>query len=282
MGIHATADDSASGSPTTRRAVTRKSKATFWRLSWGRSGRELTRRSATTSPSHPVSSPVAQRALSERLVAIEKPARQAPFPALEQPSARRTNRSAPSLSTTACTTTWRRAAGDASFLGRVAPVHRFLRRRRLSWHANRHADLDLAHRKGATVFRTLVDWSKVAPRRPRRPADPFSPEYRLDDLDELVRNADQRGIRVRLTIWERPAGRTVAPVRVKRRATRATCSWLTRLEADRRRRERRRLLRLQRRAHCERRLCSDRRQHRQRRHRCLVDVRESADQVTAE
>ena len=53
-------------------------------------------------------------------------------------------------------------------------------------------------------MRSIVDWSVAAPRRPRHAADPFAPEYRLDDVDELVRNAEQRGIEVLLTIWGTP------------------------------------------------------------------------------
>jgi hypothetical protein len=73
------------------------------------------------------------------------------------------------------------------------------------WSLNRQSNLDLAARHGATIVRVLVEWAKVAPRRPRHPLDPFSPAYRLDDLDELVRNAHERGLTVLLTIWGTPA-----------------------------------------------------------------------------
>jgi hypothetical protein len=53
--------------------------------------------------------------------------------------------------------------------------------------------------------RSIVNWSVAAPTRPRHPGDPFAPEYRLGDVDELVRNAEQRGIEVLLTIWGTPA-----------------------------------------------------------------------------
>jgi len=55
------------------------------------------------------------------------------------------------------------------------------------WQANRHANLDLAEADGASVIRTIVTWSVIAPRRPREPADPFAREYRFNDLDD--RNA---------------------------------------------------------------------------------------------
>jgi hypothetical protein len=85
------------------------------------------------------------------------------------------------------------------------------------WQAGRQENLELASREGATIVRTVVDWALVAPWRPRRPADPFAPEYRLDDLDELVANAQERGLVVLLTIWGTPAwanggaGANVAP-----------------------------------------------------------------------
>lgn len=85
------------------------------------------------------------------------------------------------------------------------------------WQASRHANLDVAQGDGASVIRTIVTWSEIAPRRPRRPADPFAREYRFNDLDDLVRSAAQRGIEVLLTIWGTPswanggAGANVAP-----------------------------------------------------------------------
>ena len=85
------------------------------------------------------------------------------------------------------------------------------------WQAGRHANLDVAERDGATVIRTIVTWSEIAPRRPRHAADPFAREYRFNDLDDLVRSAAQRGIQVLLTIWGTPswanagAGANVAP-----------------------------------------------------------------------
>ncbi len=87
------------------------------------------------------------------------------------------------------------------------------------WEPNRHANLDLARREGATVVRAFVDWGKVARTRPRHPREPFDRAYRLDDLDELVRNAQQRGMDVLLTLWGTPAwanggaGEAVAPTR---------------------------------------------------------------------
>jgi cellulase (glycosyl hydrolase family 5) len=73
------------------------------------------------------------------------------------------------------------------------------------WSPTRTSLLDAAAGSGVTVIRTTVYWSKVAPRRPRHPSNSFDPAYRLDDLDQLARDAQQRGIEVLLTIWGTPA-----------------------------------------------------------------------------
>jgi hypothetical protein len=80
----------------------------------------------------------------------------------------------------------------------------FLDDQAFRWEPNRLANLDRARRDGTTLIRSIVDWSVAAPQRPRHPADPFAPEYRLNDVDELVRNAEQRGMEVLLTIWGTP------------------------------------------------------------------------------
>jgi hypothetical protein len=54
--------------------------------------------------------------------------------------------------------------------------------------------LDGARDANATMARTLVTWASVAPKRPRRAANPFDPAYRFDDLDEFVRNTQARGL----------------------------------------------------------------------------------------
>jgi hypothetical protein len=71
--------------------------------------------------------------------------------------------------------------------------------------AGREAELDRAAQSGATMVRTLVQWHKVAPERPVSPSDPFDPAYRFDDLDELVRNAQIRGLEVLIAVWGTPA-----------------------------------------------------------------------------
>jgi hypothetical protein len=72
------------------------------------------------------------------------------------------------------------------------------------WNANRAEVLDQARGANATIVRTLVDWSKTAPTRPANATNSFDPAYRFDDVDELVRNAQQRGLEVLITIWGTP------------------------------------------------------------------------------
>jgi Cellulase (glycosyl hydrolase family 5) len=64
--------------------------------------------------------------------------------------------------------------------------------------------LDQARDANATIVRSLVNWSTIAPKRPANAANPFDPAYRFDDLDELVRNAQTRDLEVLLTIWGTP------------------------------------------------------------------------------
>jgi Cellulase (glycosyl hydrolase family 5) len=73
------------------------------------------------------------------------------------------------------------------------------------WSPDRQRLLTEASGAGARIVRTNVYWWQAAPERPARPRDPFDPAYRFADLDELVRNAQLRGIRILLTIWGTPA-----------------------------------------------------------------------------
>jgi hypothetical protein len=72
------------------------------------------------------------------------------------------------------------------------------------WSAERAGMLDRAREANAAVIRTIVAWSDAAPTRPAQPADPFDPAYRLDDVDDLARSAQQRGIELLVTIWGTP------------------------------------------------------------------------------
>ena len=70
---------------------------------------------------------------------------------------------------------------------------------------DRSSVLEQAAASHVTVIRTLVQWSKTAPDRPTDATDPFDPAYRFDDLDELVRNAQSRGLEVEMAVWGTPA-----------------------------------------------------------------------------
>jgi len=72
------------------------------------------------------------------------------------------------------------------------------------WRTDRATNLDGATAAGSTVVRAWVYWPQIAPARPANPADPFDSAYRMDDLDELVRGAQQRGAEVLFTIWGVP------------------------------------------------------------------------------
>ncbi len=73
------------------------------------------------------------------------------------------------------------------------------------WRADRMHNLDAAQQAGATIVRAWVFWPEVAPTRPSNAANPFDPAYRFDDLDELVRGAQARGMEVLLTPWGTPS-----------------------------------------------------------------------------
>src|SRR5207244_469241 len=49
-----------------------------------------------------------------------------------------------------------------------------------------------------------VYWARVATTRPANATDSFDPAYRFEDIDELVRNANYRGMTAMLTIWGTP------------------------------------------------------------------------------
>jgi hypothetical protein len=72
------------------------------------------------------------------------------------------------------------------------------------WDDTRLDALDRARANNASILRTVVDWSKVAPQRPAQATDPFDPAYQFGDVDEFVRNAQQRGLEVLITLWGTP------------------------------------------------------------------------------
>jgi hypothetical protein len=72
------------------------------------------------------------------------------------------------------------------------------------WEPDRTSMLDRAQSANATMFRAVVTWADVAKTKPANAANPFDPAYKLDDVDQLVRDAQQRGMEVLLTIWGTP------------------------------------------------------------------------------
>jgi hypothetical protein len=75
----------------------------------------------------------------------------------------------------------------------------------LRWDGGRTEAMDRASSNGAAILRTVVDWSKVAPTKPSQPTDSFDPAYKFEDVDEFVRNAQQRGLEVLITLWGTPS-----------------------------------------------------------------------------
>jgi hypothetical protein len=72
------------------------------------------------------------------------------------------------------------------------------------WVNDRMVRIERSASDGSTIVRLLVQWNLVAPQRPSRPTDPFDPTYRLDDVDEAVRSAQQMDQEVMLTISGTP------------------------------------------------------------------------------
>lgn len=72
------------------------------------------------------------------------------------------------------------------------------------WNGNVAAELDKAQAANATIIRATADWRAIAPTRPRNALNSNDPAYHLNDLDDLVRLAQQRGIEVMITIWGTP------------------------------------------------------------------------------
>ena len=72
------------------------------------------------------------------------------------------------------------------------------------WEPDRTSMLDRAKAANATMFRAVVTWADVAKTRPANAANPFDPAYELDDVDQLIRDAQARGMEVLLTVWGTP------------------------------------------------------------------------------
>lgn len=85
------------------------------------------------------------------------------------------------------------------------------------WLPERFFMRDRAVNANSTIMKTTVYWFNTAPRRPSNAANPFDPAYRWEDLDEFVRQAEDRDIEVMLTIWGTPTWAGPAKNRLPRR-----------------------------------------------------------------
>jgi hypothetical protein len=68
------------------------------------------------------------------------------------------------------------------------------------WSNDRATNIEEAAAAGASVIHTTANWPQIAPKRPAAPSNGNDPQYRLGDLDELVTNAAQNGMRVMINI----------------------------------------------------------------------------------
>jgi hypothetical protein len=87
------------------------------------------------------------------------------------------------------------------------------------WVPDRVSRIDAAAQQNASIMRLLVQWNVAAPDRPANASDPFDPAYKLDDIDEAVRNAQAADMEVMLTITGTPrwANGGQAPNRMPKR-----------------------------------------------------------------
>jgi len=72
------------------------------------------------------------------------------------------------------------------------------------WDPQRMEAMDRARSSDARIVRTVVDWSKIAADRPSSATNSFDPAYNFQDVDDLVRNAQQRDMEVLITLWGTP------------------------------------------------------------------------------
>ena len=72
------------------------------------------------------------------------------------------------------------------------------------WVNDRLVRIERSASDGSTIVRLLVQWNLAAPRRPSNATDPFDPVYRLDDIDEAARAAQEMDQEVMLTISGTP------------------------------------------------------------------------------
>ena len=74
----------------------------------------------------------------------------------------------------------------------------------LRWGPGRTAAWSELGSSHASIVRTIVDWSRVAPVRPRDARNPLDGAYRFGDVDQFVAAANRRGVEVLVTLWGTP------------------------------------------------------------------------------
>ena len=72
------------------------------------------------------------------------------------------------------------------------------------WVVDRESRIESSASQGASVMRLLVHWNKTVPLRPANPSDPFDPSYKLDDLDDAIRTAQEQDMEVLLSLVGTP------------------------------------------------------------------------------
>ena len=72
------------------------------------------------------------------------------------------------------------------------------------WVPDRLTRIARSARDGSSIVRLLVLWNLAAPQRPTVATDPFDAAYRLDDIDEALRSAQEMDQEVMLTISGTP------------------------------------------------------------------------------
>ena len=72
------------------------------------------------------------------------------------------------------------------------------------WVGDRASRIESSASQGASVMRLLVHWNQTAAQRPALASDPFDPAYRLDDLDDAIRTAQEQDMEVLLSIVGTP------------------------------------------------------------------------------
>jgi hypothetical protein len=87
------------------------------------------------------------------------------------------------------------------------------------WVPDRLTRIARSAKDGSAIVRLLVQWNLAAPQRPSNPSNPFDPAYRLDDIDEAARAAQDNDQEVMLTISGTPkwANGGLAPNRMPKK-----------------------------------------------------------------